>query len=142
MKIYPRRRNKYRVAPKEDRTWNGRVYASKAEMLYARDVLDMKRRNIKSFNYWHQPSYRLGCPENKYVADFCVQETPINSTAAVLYAVDVKGVETPVFRKNKRLWKVYGPYPLHIVKRQRNNRKGMSGFKTVEIIVPEPRKAK
>ena len=33
-----------------------------------------------------------------------------------VWAEDVKGVETPAFRKNKRLWKSYGPCPLRIIR--------------------------
>lgn len=33
--------------------------------------------------------------------------------------IDVKGMETPVFKLKKRLWKFYGKGTLHIIKKQR-----------------------
>ena len=38
-----------------------------------------------------------------------------------LWVEDVKGVETPAFKKNKRLWRSYGRCLL-VVKTRRNNR--------------------
>ena len=43
-----------------------------------------------------------------------------------VHAEDVKAIETREFRRQKRLWKAYGPFPLHVI-----------GKKTVEVIEPE-----
>lgn len=61
-----------------------------------------------------QPKVQLGCPENVYIPDFFVVD--IEGTPKYKY-IDVKGVETPAFKKNKKLWKAYGPCPLDIVKK-------------------------
>lgn len=58
-----------------------------------------------------QPKVQLGCPENVYIPDFFI----IDSESFVYKYIDVKGVETPAFKKNRKLWKAYGPCPLEIV---------------------------
>jgi len=113
-------RHKYRVAPKEERTARGRVYASKAERLYADQLYVLLAGGaIKSIE--EQPKVTLGIPENVYIPDFHViyRDGPAEW-------IDVKGFETKKFRHDKKLWKKYGPGPLRIV------RKG----KTVEVIHP------
>jgi hypothetical protein len=45
---------------------------------------------------------------------------------------DVKGLELPEFCIKKRLWKVYGPGPLRILKSVKG------AIKTVEEVIPEP----
>lgn len=117
------RRNKYRVAPKALRTdANGKVYASKAEMLYAAQL-----RAIGA-SFIEQPRVMLGDSGIVYVSDFYIkgEDGP--------EYVDVKGVQTPVFKLKKKLWKVYGPAPLRIVRRDHGR------FVTVEI-VPKGTKA-
>ena len=115
-------RNKYRVAPKEDRTWNGRVYASKGEMLYAQR-LDLLRSAGEVIEFIEQPRVALGVPENKYVPDFFV--VPVKGLP---YYVDVKGMETSKFKRDKKLWASYGYVELVIVKRYGK------GFKVTEKI--------
>lgn len=105
-------RNKYRVSPAEERRWNGRTYDSKAEMHYAQS-LDLLIRAGEISAVVEQPRVTLGVPENEYRPDFLViprDERP--------YFVDVKGMETPAFKKNKRLWSAYGRLPLVVVKRK------------------------
>lgn len=129
-RFFRRKRNKYRVAPKDQRTYKGRVYASMAEMLYLMDVLEPLCASGSLASVDGQTRLTLGIPENVYVPDFACTRRD-----GSVYYVDVKGVETEKFRHNKRLWKVYGPAPLHIVKRTR------SGWKTTIIPAPKPRKA-
>jgi len=98
--------------------YRGVFYASKAEALRA-NQLDLIVRAGKeprmggqtpAVLFWvPQPKFRLGCPENVYVADFLV----IGPDRA--WAEDVKGHETPTFKKNVRLWRVYGPCELHVI---------------------------
>ena len=45
---------------------------------------------------------------------------------------DIKGFSTDVFLLKKRLWKVYGPGPLRILKSVKG------AIKTVEEVIPEP----
>ena len=117
------RRNKYRVAPKALRTdANGKVYASKAEMLYAAQL------RLMGVPFTEQPRIKLGDTGIVYVPDFYVH------AGGVPEYVDVKGVQTAAFRIKKKLWKLYGPDTLRIVKRDHGR------FVTVEI-VPKGTKA-
>lgn len=99
------RRNKYRVAPKSRRTDSaGKTYASRAEMLYAGELRTL------GVEFTEQPRITLGDTGVVYVPDFYLTETN--------EYVDVKGVQTAVFRLKKKLWKLYGPAPLRIVVRR------------------------
>ena len=118
-------RNKYRVSPAAQRTWNGRTYDSKAEMKYAQ-LLDVLHRSGEVVEWIEQPKTWLGIPENIYRPDFLV--IPHD---AMPYYVDVKGKETPAFKKNVRLWKKYGRLRLHVVKRKGD------GWET-KVIDPAP----
>jgi predicted nuclease of restriction endonuclease-like RecB superfamily len=106
--VTPKKRSKYGVAPKEDRTWRGKVYASKIEMEYAQ----MLAAATFVVDVVEQPRIRLG-DDHIYVPDFLV----IGKCGHANYYVDVKGVETPTFRKSKKLWAKYGRLPLHIWKK-------------------------
>ena len=87
--------------------FQGRSYASKAEAVHAmRLVLDT------DVDWWlRQVGVDLG-EDTRYRADFLVYEH-----GGYVYAVDVKGMETPAFRKIKKLWAKYGPVDLHVVHR-------------------------
>ncbi len=108
-----RRRHKYGVAPKPDRTYNGVAYASKAEAIRASELdLLVKAREVW---FWQaQPKRRLG--DLIYVPDFLV----IQVTPAVVWFEDVKGIETPRFRQVRKLWGKYGPCELHVLRRRGN----------------------
>lgn len=113
-----KKRGKYRVAPVGRRTWRGRVYASMAEMEHAQRLHgDPTVRLVLE-----QVPLRLGVVENKFVPDFFVLHTD-----GRWEFVEVKGHETAKFRRDKKLWKAYGPGPLRIVRDGR----------TVEVIEPE-----
>lgn len=102
-------RNKYRAKPTD---YNGVRYASLTEAGYAQ-VLDTLIQ-FGEVRWWlGQPRFRLGVPENVYVPDFLVFPA-----SGCEYAVDVKGVETPKFRKDKKLWAAYGPCPLVVIARK------------------------
>ncbi len=114
--------NKYKVSPPNERRHNGRTYASKAEMMYAINLYFQQDHGI-ILDFVEQPRLWLGVPLNKYVPDFLViprDERP--------FYVDVKGIETAAFKKNKKLWAAYGYLDLHVVKRKGNN------FITSEIV--------
>lgn len=113
--------NKYRVSPPEQRRFRGKTYASKAEMEYAVILYAMIDANEIRLVI-EQPRVQLGVPENVYVPDFFVLDSDGGRF------VDVKGMETAAFRRNKKLWKSYGRAPLHIVK------KSGAKFKTVEVV--------
>ena len=110
----PKPRNKYNAKPT---AYDGVRYSSKGEADRAM-FLDLAVAT-NGFEWWiGQPKFRLGVPENIYVADFLVRERD------GVHVEDVKGVETPKFKRDKKLWARYGPEPLWIIK----------GGKVVEII--------
>lgn len=121
----PRRRNKYNISPKPDRTWRGKLYASKAEMGYAQ-LLDKDPQVVEVVE---QPRLRLG-EDHVYVPDFLV----ITRYGHHFY-IDVKGVETAGFRKSKKLWLKYGRLDLVIVVKRGDT------YKTKEIIVGGAKRA-
>jgi len=90
--------------------YEGVKYASKAEATRAYQ-LDLAKLGGEVIEWWRQITFTLGCPENKWRLDFVVMEP------SGFHVEDVKGFETPAFRKNKKLWAVYGPCPLHIIKK-------------------------
>lgn len=89
-----------------------RGFASKAEAAYYEQGLRTLEREGE-YRVERQPKFNIGCPASNYVADF--QVTCIDT--GEVWVVDVKGMETPKFKHDKKLWRSYGPYPLHIVKR-------------------------
>lgn len=123
-------RNKYKAV----RTpYNGVTYDSKAEAEYAAQ-LDMEMASRQKYVSWwvRQVTFALGCPENAYRVDFLVMTPGYDRVGGNfhIHAVDVKGCETPKFKKDKKLWAKYGPCPLKIVK-------SVSGkLSTVEVIRP------
>lgn len=124
-----------RRAPKEQRTFDGVVYPSKAE---AQRAAELKTLGQMGYQWSRQPRFELGVPENVYVADFLVTAPDGHQ-----WAEDVKGWSTPKFNRDKRLWRSYGPMPLRILKRSgngwkielieaRNERECMTKKKTAE----------
>ena len=98
--------------------YNGVSYASKAEAKRA-SVLDLMARAGDVAWWIAQPKFRLGCPENVYVPDFLVARTnggTFRGRGFSIHAEDVKGHETQKFKRDKRLWRRYGPFELHIIK--------------------------
>jgi hypothetical protein len=117
--VIPPRRPKYYNVPTE---YDGRTYASKAEAERARQ-LDMLKR-AGDIRHWEpQPRFRLGCTESVYVADMIVWNRD-GST----HVEDVKGVRTAKFNRDVKLWRSYGPCPLHVI--------GKGG--NLEVIEPTP----
>lgn len=105
--------------------YNGILYDSKAEAQYAME-LDLELRAGKVAWWLRQVTVTLGIPEHTYRVDFVVGRV-FPGSRGILFVVgeDVKAIETREFRKHKRLWRRYGPFPLRIIK---------SG--TVEVITP------
>ncbi len=60
-----------------------------------------------------QPKVYLTDAKILYKPDFLLMDD-----SDKLFFVDVKGMETPVFRIKKRLWKAYRSEELHIVKKK------------------------
>ncbi len=122
------RMSKYKVSPANERQYLGRTFGSKAEMEYCK-MLEDSVKTGSIMDYICQPRVWLGVPENVYVPDFFVIPHP---SIGMGWYVDVKGVETAKFKKDKKLWAAYGRGKLKIVKRQG------SGFKEVEVINAAP----
>lgn len=99
------KRSKYRAVPT---VYNGVRYASKAEARQAKS-LDAEILAGSVDFYIRQPAFYLGCPENKYVADFLV------FGLGEAWVIDVKGFKTAKFRRDEKLWRAYGPCNLEIV---------------------------
>lgn len=129
-------KNKYKVSPADQRRYNGRTYASKAEMEYAKELYMLKKGG-EILEFIEQPRLWLGVPENVYVPDFFIvpnfPESPNDMKYA--YFVDVKGMMTTHFKQIIKLWRSYGTLDLHIVKK-----KG-ARFVTSDIISVEKYKA-
>lgn len=103
-----RKRPKYNNIRTE---YGGRTYASIAEAQRARKLDELLETS--EIRHWEpQPKFHLGCPENVYIADFVVWHHD-----GTTHVEDVKGAESPKFRRDKRLWSRYGPCNLHIIKR-------------------------
>lgn len=110
-------KNKYRNVPV---VYAGVRYDSKAEARRAGE-LDLLR-DAGEIRFWvRQVTFRLGCPENVYRPDFLV----IGSGDDV-HAEDVKGSRTAKFNRDVKLWRAYGPCPLHVI----------TG-RNVEVVLPE-----
>lgn len=128
--IYSARRHKFGVAPKADRTYNGIAYASLAEGRRAAMLDTLKRGGIIR-DWSRQPRYELGTLYNVYVADFLVTDPD-----GTQHVEDVKGFQTRKFKNDLRLWRVFGPLPLWIVRPTGRTTWGL------EIIHPEPKGVK
>lgn len=89
--------------------YNGVRYASKAEAKRAMQ-LDVGVA-AGEWSFWiGQVKFRLGCPENVYVADFLV----VGDDG--VHVEDVKGMETAKFNRDAKLWARYGPCDLWVIK--------------------------
>ncbi len=110
------RKNKYRAKPT---TYCGVRYDSKAEAARAAELDRMKE--VGGILWWHPKpgTFRLGCPENAYRPDFLV----VGKHG--VWVEDVKGMRTAKFKRDLKLWRAYGPCPLHVV-----------NGKKVEVIEP------
>lgn len=96
------KRSKYGNVPSY---YDGVRYDSRAESLRAM-MLDIDPTVL----FWiRQPRFRLGVPENVYVADFLVVRKD------GVHVEDVKGRETAKFKRDRKLWQAYGPCDLWIV---------------------------
>jgi hypothetical protein len=103
------RANKYHA---KKTPYNGVLYDSKAEAQRAA-YLDMlvKAKDIRG--WVRQVTFLLGDSLNTYRADFVVIHTD-----GTVHAEDVKGFEDKTFKKNRKLWAMYGPCELYVVKRK------------------------
>ncbi len=87
--------------------YNGRMYPSKAQAARAYQ-LDEMRKNKVIHGYAEEVTFHLG-PDFRYRVDFVVANT------ALMWAEDVKGFITPRFKTAIKMWRKYGPFPLHVI---------------------------
>ena len=97
---------------------DGIKFASKAESEYYLYLLQQKRLGIVD-KIETQPKVYLTEARILYVSDFLITEN------GKKYYVDIKGMQTPVFRLKLKLWKFYGAGELRLIKK--------SGKKFIEI---------
>lgn len=100
------RRSKYGNVRTE---YAGVVYDSRAEAKRAEYLLTLEAAGALDWVLL-QPPFRLGCPLNRYRADFLVSES------GKVRAEDVKGDETRDFKRVRRWWREYGRMPLWIIR--------------------------
>lgn len=99
------RNGKYNVSSKEKRTWNGKVYDSKIEMVKAREFALLKKTG-DILELEEQPVIELLPKPNRvsYKPDFRIVWKNGNEEY-----IDVKGVETAVFRIKHKMFKHFYP---------------------------------
>lgn len=109
-KLVSKKKNKYHAQKTE---YSGIKYDSKLEAGRAAELDVMKKAGL-IIGWTRQTPFYLGIMENKYVVDFLVFD--LDGKA---YAEEIKGKETPQFKKNRKLWAIYGPCPLIVIYKDR-----------------------
>jgi hypothetical protein len=93
---------------------NGQVYDSKMELDYYKEVL-VPALVTKKIHALHRQTVVDLVPTKgakiSMIPDYDYMED------GVRVYVDVKGMETPVFKLKAKLWKTFGPGPLMIIKK-------------------------
>ncbi|QDP54701.1 MAG: hypothetical protein Tp1124DCM412911_37 [Prokaryotic dsDNA virus sp.] len=103
------KRNKFNANPTTYRGWR---FDSKAEAEFAKKLDSMVGARLV---LWWLRQVPIDLTEDdRYRVDFVVCYTD-----GILEAIEVKGMETEAFRRIRRLWLKYGPFPLKIVKKNR-----------------------
>ena len=99
------RRNKYGVAPKSERTFDGIVFDSKAEGLQYLHLKSLKERG-QILDIELQPVFELLPKPNRvtYRADFRVRWHDGRESV-----IDVKGMETKVFKLKMKMMRHFHP---------------------------------
>jgi Protein of unknown function (DUF1064) len=99
-------RSKYKAVKA---VYNGITFDSKVEASYCR-YLDGLKIEGKILYYVRQPRFVLGPLKDVCRLDFHVVEEHCS------YIDEVKGVEPPKFKRDRKLWAAYGELPLRIIK--------------------------
>ena len=100
---------RYKRSPKEERTWNGRVYDSKLEMRTAQVLHQMQERG-EIFELREQVPFVLVPKDGKlraitYRADFTYRRAP-DEDEQPMVVLDAKGHVTQLYTLKKRLMKM------------------------------------
>lgn len=104
MRFFQRTKHKYGIAPPDERIYDDVLYDSKLEVKRAIE-LDLLLRSGAITGWQRQVRFELG-PDFATVVDFVV------TNAKTTWVEEVKGFETPDFKRIKKLWRRYGPIPL------------------------------
>jgi hypothetical protein len=105
------RRKKYHATPT---IYKGVRYPSKMQAARAIVLDDMYENG--EIDWWlREVAFDLG-EDTRYRADFVVA-TPsgVGVNLVRVHAEDTKGKVTSAFRKIMKLWRKYGPMPLHVI---------------------------
>lgn len=100
----PKRISKYGVSKKEDRTFEGKVYASKLEMNY-RKYLDSQKSKGEVQNYEEQVPFTIFI-NNKKICTYRLDFEVVYKDGSVKY-IDTKGVKTSIYRLKKKMVEAY-----------------------------------
>ena len=106
MRVRVPRRHKYNAKPTMYRGWR---FDSQAEANQAAQLDLLKDAEVVAF--WMRQIPIDLTNDDRTKIDFLVIETD-----GTMYGVEVKGVETDAWRKIRKLWIKYGPFPLRVVR--------------------------
>jgi hypothetical protein len=112
------RKHKYNAKPT---VYKGVTYGSKAEAKRAAE-LDLLLRAGKVAWWLRQVPFDVGEPgvDKPYRVDFLVGEwgpwVDERNRLLTVHAEDVKGCDTPSFRRHVKQWRKRGPMPLHVIR--------------------------
>ena len=96
------------VSSKADRTYNGRVYHSKAEAKYAFE-LDYQVKQGKILCWIPQPAFLILWPTSRKPICHVILDFEIRDLGGFPRYVEIKGWETPEWRLKKKL--LFACYP-------------------------------
>jgi hypothetical protein len=120
----PKPGNKYKVSPVEERTWNDRVYASKLEMNFHKELMNHFREDQVHLQvaFELQPGFRMSFDKDlrrpiRYISDFVIGEKPDGLTIRPgSVVIDSKGMRTSEFNILKKLFEYATGNPLWLLK--------------------------
>ena len=136
--------NKYGVSAKEDRTWEGRLYASKLEMNFHKTLLEhfpADKIHVQTA-FVLQPAFRMSFDKDlrrevRYISDFVIGDKPDgNIIPPGSVVIDSKGFRTPEFNILKKLFEHATGHPLHLLKSVKILKQHIPIFKAMQQIDP------
>ncbi len=103
--LTPKRKGR-QVSPKEQRTWEGRTYHSRAEMAYAQELELMRKAGL--IQSW-EPQFPLEMLVNGTSVCFHFVDFRVIERNGKSYFVEVKGHEEPIWRFKVKVLKALYP---------------------------------
>lgn len=134
--------NKYGVSPKEERTWNGTLYASKLEMRFHKALLEHFREDQIHLQvpFVLQEGFRMPFDKEmrrpiRYISDFVIGEKPDgNIIHPGSLVIDSKGFRTPEFNILRKLFEHTTGHPLWMLKNVKSLLQYIPIFKAMQEI--------